>query len=198
MSRHFQFLAGALVGALAIGCGDQQPLTAPATDIPTPSYSATVEHVTAPFPFGVFGYSDGTRTLIFGAPFEDLVEFCPDPIPPVDLMKQIAVTRPDGSIKHLAVGKDMNVIVFEEAGAADCAELLDAPRYTGTARVLTTDNDLFVSGNRGESTLIQVTGTLANESGQKFHLVSINHFVLAPDGTVLNSKVTIQLTPIGG
>jgi hypothetical protein len=96
------------------------------------------------------------------------------------------------------VGKEVNVIVFDEAGASDCAELLDAPHLTGTARVLFTDNDLFVSGNRAESTLLQVTGTLTNESGQKFHLVSMSHSVFAPDGTVLNSKVTIQLTPIGG
>ena len=123
--------------------------------------------------------------------------FCPARVPTVDAFKQTIVTRPDESIKYLGVGKDVNVVVFEEAGTSDCAELLDAPRYTGTARVLFTDNDLFVSGNRTQSTLIQVTGTLTNESGQRYHLVSMNQTVLAPDGTVLNQKVTIRLTPIG-
>ena len=60
------FPAAAIV--VALGCSEQQPPTAPVADLPAPSYGAAVEHVTGPFPFGTFGYDDGSRTLIFGAP----------------------------------------------------------------------------------------------------------------------------------
>ena len=189
----------ALASALALGCGEQQSPMAPA-DQPAPSVRATVERITDVFPFGVFGFSDGTRTLIFGAPFEDLVSFCPDPVPTTDLFELLIVTRPDGSLKITGRGEEVNVVVFDAfIPDAGCDVLLGAPRYTGIVRVVVTDNDVFVSGNRANASQITVTGTVTDESGQEYHLTSFSHQVLAPGtGSVRNANVKIQLTPIGG
>jgi hypothetical protein len=190
MPRPSLLSTAALASALALGCGDQQSPVAPA-DQPL---SASVDHVTDVFPFGVFGFSDGSRTLIFGAPFEDLVTFCPDPVPTTDLFELVIVTRPDGSLKINARGEQVNVVVFDASIPGGCDLLLGAPHYTGTVRVHYTDNDVFVSGNRANASQIKVTGTVTDESGQAFHLNAHSHQVLAPStGTVLNSKVKIQL-----
>lgn len=198
MRRSFLPSTAALAGALALACDEPQSLTAPAADPTAPSLS--VERVTGPFPFGVFGFSDGSRTLIFGAPLEDLVRFCPAPVPATDPFEQLIVTRPDGSVHITARGEEVHVFVFEATSpTGNCAELLEAPRFTGTVRVHDTDNDGFVSGNRANASQIQVTGTVTDESGQLYHLVAFSHQVLAREsGVVLNSKVKIQLTPIGG
>ena len=189
----------ALASALALGCGEQQSPMAPA-DQPAPSFPATVERITDVFPFGVFGFSDGSRTLIFGAPFEDLVTFCPAAVPTTDLFELLIVTRPDGSQKLNALGDAVHVVVFDAfVPDAGCDVLLGAPHYTGTVRVHYVDNDVFVSGNRANASQITVTGTVTDESGQEYHLTSFSHQVLAPvTGDVLNAKVKIHLTPIGG
>ena len=199
MQRAFLFASStALASALALGCGEQQPPTAPA-DEPAPSISASVQRITDVFPFGVFGFSDGSRTLIFGAPFEDLVTFCPAAVPTTDLFEILVATRPDGSIKFSARGEEVNVVVFDAfVPNAGCDVLLGAPHYTGTVRVHYEDNDLFVSGNGANASQITVTGTVTDESGQEYHLTSSSHQVLAPGTAVLRqSKVKIQLTPIG-
>lgn len=68
-----------------------------------------------------------------------------------------------------------------------------------TVRVHYEDNDLFVSGNGANASQITVKGTVTDESGQEYHLTSFSHQVLAPGSSVtLQSKVKIQLTPIGG
>lgn len=196
MRLSFLLPTAALAGAL--GCGDQRPPTAPTADLPGPSLS--VARVTGPFPFGVFGFSDGNRTLIFGAPFEDLVAFCPAPVPTNDPFQQTIVTRPDGSFHITARGEAVHVVVFEASiPGANCDALLGAPHYAGTVRVHYTDNDVFVSGNRANASQITVTGTVTDESGQEYHLTAFSHQVLAPvSGSVLNAKVKIQLKPIGG
>jgi hypothetical protein len=198
---HRSFLFGsstALASVLALGCGEHPSPTAPA-DEPAPSLSASVERITDVFPFGVFGFSDGSRTLIFGAPFEDLVTFCPDPVPPTDLFEILIVTRPNGSLKFSARGEEVNVVVFDAfVPNAGCDALLGAPHYTGTVRVHSEDNDLFVSGNGANASQLTVKGTVTDESGQEYHLTSFSHQVLAPGtAVVLQSKVKIQLTPIG-
>ena len=197
MHRSF-LIASTAALALALGCGEQQSPTAPA-DQPAPSVRASVERLTDVFPFGVFGFSDGSRTLIFGAPFEDLVTFCPAAVPTNDLFEILVVTRPDGSIKFNARGEEVNVVVFDAfVPDAGCDVLLGAPHYTGTVRVHAEDNDLFVSGNRANASQITVTGTVTDESGQEYHLTSFSHQVLAPGtAVVLQSKVKIHLTPIG-
>jgi hypothetical protein len=202
MRRSFLFNAAAVTGAFALGCADQEPTTAPAADQATPSLS--VERGTGVFPFGVFGFSDGRRTLIFGAPFEDLVSFCPAPVPPVDLFDLLTVTRPDGSTKLLFKGEDVHVVVFDAVSSTCDNTLLDAPRFTGTVRVALTDSDADLSGHGADASQITVTGTVTDESGQQYHLVVSSHQVLSPASTldpfnlvVLNSKVKIQLTPIG-
>ena len=197
---HSSFLiasTAALASALTLACNEPQSPTVTAADPTAPSL---VQRITDVFPFGVFGFSDGSRTLIFGAPFEDLVTFCPAAVPTTDLFDLLIVTRPDGSDRLTARGEEVNVVVFDAfIPDAGCDALLGAPRYTGIVRVMYTDNDVFVSGNRANASQITVTGTVTDESGQDYHLTSFSHQVLAPGtGSVLNSRVKIQLTPIGG
>ena len=96
----------------------------------------------------------------------------------------------------------VNVVAIELAGPAFCDSPLGVG-FAGTARVLYTDSDVFVSGNRADASQIQVTGTVTDGSGQRYHLLAINVRVIAPGSTPdnpvdLNARAQIRLTPVGG
>ena len=115
---------------------------------------------------------------------------------------QLLVTRPDGSVKFLQRGKNVNVVVFDTTDFS-CDALLAAPHLTGTGRVNATDNDLFLSGNRANASKVHFTGTVTDESGQKWHVEAIGHQVIARGSTLdnlifLNIVSRIHLTPVGG
>jgi len=182
-----------LAGTLVLGCGEQQSPTAPAAPL-NPSFSAEVDRSPAPFGFAFGG--DG-RILVIGLTIEDLLAICSNNEPNIDLLDQLAVTRPDQSIKLLLRGKDVNVFVLDSPTSVPCDELLDVPRFTGTARVLYTDSDLDLSGHGADASMIQVTGTVTDESGQLYHLVALNHQVVDPSNTSFDNFQKIRLTPIG-
>jgi len=194
MHRPLLLPTAALASTLALGCADHQSPTAPA-DSPAPSLS--VERGTVPF---AFAFSDVGHTLFIGLSIEDLTSlFCTGTEFDVDLLNQLTVTRPDDSIKLLLRGKDVNVVVVE---FVNCDNLIDLS-LTGTARVLYTDSDAFVTGKRADASQIQVTGTVTDASGQQYHLTAVDVRVIAPGSTAenpvdLNSVIKIKLTPIGG
>jgi hypothetical protein len=191
MQRSLFIPMGMLATALALGCGDQQPSTAPAADLPAPSLG--VERGTAEFGFG---FSDGRRTVFVGLTIEDMINICAGTEHTNDQLNQLTVTRPDGSFKLLLRGEE-NVVVLEAVGLP-CDNLLDVPRLTGTARVVVTDSDVDLTGHGADASMLHVTGTVTDESGQLYHLVALNHQVVDPSNTSFDNFQKIRLTPIGG
>jgi hypothetical protein len=194
MHRAFANLMTVLTGALALGCGDPPRLTAP-TD---PSLSATVDHSTLPSGFAFF---DASRSVFIGFTIEDVIGLCAGNGFTNNEVNQLLVLRPDGSVKFLQRERDMDVVVFETP-ILSCPDLLAAPRFTGTGRLTATDGDLLLSGNRADASMVQLTGTVTDETGHRFHLVAIGHQVLAPGSTLedlvfLTTVTNIDVTPIG-
>jgi hypothetical protein len=73
--------------------------------------------------------------------------------------------------------------------------------FVGTGKVLYTDNDVFVSGNRANASQIQANGKVTDAGGQVYHLTAVNVTVRAPGedpDDILNQNTKIKLNPIGG
>lgn len=199
MSRSTLLLPTALLsGALSLGCADSQsPSVAPAN----PATAALrVERGTQPFGFA---FADDRYILFLGLTVEDLTGIlCTGAEFDVDEVEELTVVRPsDGSLKALQRG-EVNVAVAELSTLDDfCDRPLDVV-LTGTATVLYTDSDVFVSGNRADASQIQVIGTVTGPTGILYRLHAINVRVIAPgstadDPTNLNALASIQLTPAG-
>jgi hypothetical protein len=201
MRRSFLVVStAALAGAFVLGCADQPSPTAIA-DPPTPSFRATVIRGTEPFGFA---FDDGRQILFIGLSVEDLTSiFCTGTDFDVDEISGFHLLRPDGSLKEHFKGDETVVVV--DGAAFDqsfCQEPSAVPTFTGTARVVLNDNDFFVTGNRANASMLHVTGTVTDESGQLYHLVASSQQVLAPghpapDVVVQHSGIKIRLTPIG-
>ena len=162
--------AAALAGVLALGCDDQPSPTALA-DPATPSFRATVNRSTEPFGFA---FDDGRQILFIGLTVEDLTSiFCTGTDFDVDQVSGFHLLRPDGSLKDHFEG-DESVVVVDGAAFDEffCQNPLAVPTFTGTARVVLNDNDFFVTGNRANASMLHVTGTVTDESGQRYHLVA--------------------------
>ena len=190
MHRFRLISTAVLASALALGCADQQSPTAPADPV-APSLS--VERGTDEFGFG---FSDGRLTVFLGATIEDLIGICAETEFTIDQIHRLTVTRPDGSSKLLLRGKE-DVVVLEAVGLP-CGNLLDVPRLTGTARVVVTDSDVDLTGHGADGSMVQVTGTVTDESGQQYHLVALTHQVVDPSNTSFDFFAKIRLAPIGG
>jgi hypothetical protein len=189
-------LVPTIVGALVIGCADSQAPTPAAT---TPALS--VEHTTEEFGFG---FSDGHWFVFVGVSVEDLTGFlCTGTGGTVDLVDGLHVFRPDGSRKDRLKGEE-RLAVFERPAFDEsfCDDPLAVPTFTGSGRLSLNDNDFFVTGNRTDASMVHVTGTVTDESGQPYHLVAFGHQLLekghpAPDVVLKQLKYHIKLTPIG-
>jgi hypothetical protein len=167
----------ALASALALGCDDQSSPTA-TSDTPAASFDATVTR--DPEPFG-FGFGNEQYTVFIGLTVEDLISiFCTGSEFDVDLVNGFHVFRPDGSRKDQLKG-DVNVVVVQAPTffTSFCDDSLP-PTFTGTVRLSINDNDFFVTGNRGNASMVHLTGTVTDESGQRYHLTLSSQQVLAP------------------
>jgi hypothetical protein len=191
---------GVLAVALLLGCGEpQSPLGS--SDPSTPSFRATHNRATEPFGFA---FDDGRQILFIGLSVEDLTSiFCTGTDFDVDEIGGFHLLRPDGSLKEHFKGDETVVVV--EGAAFDqffCEDPSAVPTFTGTARVVLNDNDFFVTGNRANASMLHVTGTVTDESGQRYHLVASSQQVLAPghpapDVVVQHSGIKIRLTRVG-
>jgi hypothetical protein len=143
--------------------------------------------------------------VFFGLTVEGLTSiFCTGTDFEPDQFDALHLLRPDGSLKEQFKGKDVNVVVVDGPAFDQffCQNPLPVPTFTGTARIVINDNDFFVTGNRADASMVHVTGTVTDESGQLYHLVATSQQVLAPghpapDVVVQHAEVKIHLTPIG-
>jgi hypothetical protein len=187
--------AAVITGVLMLGCDDPSGVSTPETS--PPSFSVERSTVNSGFAF-----SDGRRIVFIGFTLEDMIGLCAGTGFNNSEVNQLIVTRPDGSVKFLQQGKDVNVVVFDTTDFS-CDALLAAPHFTGTGRVNATDNDLLLSGNRANASKVHFTGTVTDEGGQRWHVEAIGHQVLARGSTLdnlifLNVVTRIHLTPVGG
>jgi len=188
----------AIAGLLS--CSEHQTLTGN-SDPSAPSFRATVNRVTEPFGFA---FDDGRQILFIGLTVDALTSiFCTHTDFDIDEITGFHLLRPDGSLKEHFKGDQTVVVVDGPAfDQSFCRDASAVPTFTGTARVVLNDNDFFVTGNRANASMLHVTGTVTDESGQRYHLVALSQQVLAPghpapDVVVQHAEVKIRLTPIG-
>jgi hypothetical protein len=183
-----------LAGALALGCADSQSPTGVAAGPTGPAFS--VDRSTEPFGFA---FRDDRFVLFLGLTLGDVFTLvCVGGQLDVEEVQALTVTRPDGSLKTLQRGR-LTLVALQLPGPNFCADPTVA--FVGTGRVLYTDNDVFVTGNRANASQIQVNGTVTDASGQVYHLTAINVTVRAPGedpDDILNQNTKIKLNPIGG
>jgi hypothetical protein len=183
-----------LTAALLLGCGGSSRLTAP-PDPAAPSLSVdrSTEH------FGL-GFADDRHVVIIGATFENWAALCATGAQTWDAWNLLTVTRPDGSLKATFKGEEMNVLVWTFPADA-CTE---SPDFAGTGRIVVTDSDVNLDGRGADATGQTVTGTVTDESGQRYHLVAVIRATVPVEFTSIDNFVfdqhvlKIQLTPIGG
>jgi hypothetical protein len=191
---------GTLVIALLVGCGEPPSPTGP-SDLSTPSFRATHNRATEPFGFA---FDNGSEILFIGLTVDALTSiFCTGGDFEVDEISMVHLLRPDGSLKEHYKGNETVVVVNGAAfDQSFCQDPSAVPTFTGIARVSLNDNDFFVTGNRANASMLHVTGTVTDASGQRYHLVASSQQVLAPghpapDVVVQHAGIKIRLTPIG-
>jgi hypothetical protein len=202
MHRSLLLPAAAFAATLSLGCSDRQSPTSPADDLPAPAFGASVERSTTPLGFA---FDDGRHILFLGVTYEALVSiFCTGTPFVVDEVNQLLVTRPDGSTKLQFKG-EVNVVVVDLVAfdQSFCQNPAAVPTYTGTARLVLNDGDLDLSGHGADAAQMHLVGTVTGQTGQRYHLVAINHSVIgaeftSPDDyTIRHAVQDIKLTPIG-
>ncbi len=150
-------------------------------------------------PFG-FAFADDRYVLFLGLTLENVITaVCVGGQVDVEELQALTVTRPtDESLKTLQRGT-LTLVAIELAGPDFCADPTVA--FVGSGRVLYTDNDVFVSGNRANASQIQANGRVTDASGQVYHLTAVNVTVRAPGedpDDLLNQNTKIKLNRIGG
>jgi hypothetical protein len=184
--------AVALASAVALGCTDQQPPMAPATDLPIAS-SATADRSTGPF--FALGFGNDQYTALIGATLENWLTFCQTGEENWDDWEILTVTRPDGSQKTTTKGSAQHLLVWQNP-ADLCA---DTPDYSGIVRSLATDSDVDLSGNGADASGHRVRGIVSDASGQRYRFHSVFQLTVAPPYTLDNfvivwhsQKITIR------
>ncbi len=194
-------LSGAF--ALVLGCAEPAGVASdPVQDSPTtPSlrtennpggFGAVVIHAEQ----GAFLSGGEGLVQLIGWTFDELEEFCATGNISIGSLRELSVFRPDGSLKEGLHGARIPLLVWQTDNFDLCG-ILDLPHLTGTGNMFASDNDFNVSGNRTESTVGSVHGTVTSEDGQSFRFTQKFHAVILRTGELHKFVSTNELTPIG-
>jgi hypothetical protein len=134
--------------------------------------------------------------MLIGWTFDELELFCTTGEITIGSLRELAVVRPDSSLKYGLHGAHIPLLVWQTTNNNLC-ELLDVPHLTGTGQFFASDNDFFVSGNRTESTVGAVHGQVVSEDGERFRFTQEFHAVILRTGEVHKFIFDLELTPIG-
>lgn len=145
---------------------------------------------------GAFFSAEGGLAMIIGWTFDELDLFCTTGEITIGSLRELLVTRPDGSVKASLHGTQIPLLVWQTENT-DLCQVLDVPHLTGTGQFFASDNDFFVSGNRTESTVGGVHGQVVSEDGQRFRFTQEFHAVILRSGEVHKFVLDLELTPIG-
>jgi hypothetical protein len=196
--------AAALAAALALGCGDNDGVTSPATQT-RPSFGAEVIRFEAPWE-NHFADASAGLTLLAGATLDELPDLCAGGgfTKVADWLLVVHPSKGGETVLHARIKNDeLSVVVWGTATDDICGDLQGvAPLAVGTVHEMFTDNDFAGTGSHADSFGDRIEGTVANPAtGQRYHLkVGIpGRLVVLPDGTVkVPVGAFIRLTPIGG
>jgi hypothetical protein len=145
---------------------------------------------------GAFFTAEGGLAMIIGWTFEELELFCTTGEITIGSLRELIVTRRDGSLKASLHGTRIPLLVWE-TDSPDLCQVLDEPHLTGTGRFFASDNDFFVSGNRTESTVGGINGHVVSEDGRRFRATQKFHAVILRNGDLHKFVLDLELTPIG-
>jgi hypothetical protein len=192
MPRSFLIAAGVLASAL--GCNDVSSPTPPA-EPQSPAFSASVERFTEPY-FNILVDESQGLVAVLGLGDEQLPGLCGGQEVTFDQLFDVAVNRPDGSIKLTARGS-VRLTVYSLDGITDLCQLIDAtPLATGTAQFNHTDNDFFVSLNRTNSFGETLVG-VASGSGGRFLVHAGFRITISRDGVGQLRSASFTIKPLG-
>ena len=200
--------AAVLAGALALGCVDKETPTDPAATAPSFRTEQNPEGAGAVVIHDeqgaiIFGYPDPAPgvTVLVGWTLAEAEHFCATGEVTIGALTELLVNRPDGSLHQILHGAQIPLLIWEPAipfidPIAEFCGLLALPHLTGAAQVTTSDNDVFVSGNRADAAHSLVRGQATSETGERFRFSGSFHAVILRNG---EQRVTLEfkLTPIG-
>jgi hypothetical protein len=194
MLRSLLIPTAVLTSALALGCAEQQPPTAPAVgSTASPTFARTAGSsgavvVRDAVPFGFFIVDeDPELTTLIGLTAADLAQWCVSGTLP-ELVDVLAVERPTGAVKVLFKDEDIRVTVWPVSTFDLCGVLtVTSPLAEGTAH--------FVNRDNGRNTFgISAQGTVANvETGEQLKYLAILRAIISPSGELRFPVADIKL-----
>ena len=190
--------AGALAGALALGCTDQQSPMAPAADPSSPSARAERFPAFAALQMG----GDPSNPLALQAgylPGVTAEDICADPFQGVDTEAQTGqdvFTQPGGFHERVS-GRDVHLVLYQFGGGpvVEQCQLVGAPVLgTGTGNFSWNLN----VGRSGGRVVIHLTihGTIDLVSGGQARVLGTARVLILPDGTLFFDEERVRLTPL--
>jgi hypothetical protein len=204
--RHSLFLpAATLASALLLGCGGEPVPSEPANLRPS---FRTEQNPDGPGAFVIIGpefaffESDPAvvapppnYTLMIGWTLPELLDFCATGEPTLSDIQRLLVFRPHGTeelpdLHTIFHGAQLPLLVWDTAipfidpfgELCDLAE--NHPHMEGTGQVISTDNDVFVTGNRADAFHTLVNGQVTSESGDRFRVSARFRGNVLPSGEV--------------
>jgi hypothetical protein len=188
----------ALTGALVPACGDQTDPTD--IDQAQPPSLRTDRNPEGPGAF--VGKVDGQLTFIFPDPAsglnvtagftpEALAAFCARQPFEGQPSRIKGVVRPDSSFTDLTRARNVTLMVFVDDNQDVCDG--PAPFAIGQGDFRNHDNDLFVSGLRGNSFGFRVVGQVTDVNGVRHHLSAAFHGIIYRDGSLRITRTGIVL-----
>jgi hypothetical protein len=206
MRSSFHLSSAAVIGALALGCGDHPSPTTPTDDSPSVStapgdaHAASVERTTLDIGFPIFDEERGL-TAVFGNTFAELAVICAAGTAPSG-MPVLIVTRPTGAVKLLLKNPEAEVVVWQLVSGDLCGVLATTEPYAeGTVRLRLNDNEAsdFPIGPGGNAVSIHAKGTVTVvETGEELDFRAFEHYTLPPGSTsfedlrLLRSEIVLR------
>jgi hypothetical protein len=186
-------VAGTLMAAvLAAGACRDMGTTAPPEAGPLASFAgARVEGTSLDFAVRVSDPASGL-SVYAGGTAEEFAAYCATGSFEADSRWQdLAVTRPRGALHAVDKGRPVPVVVYRAVYYEVCDGT--APVYaTGTADIVSTDNDYYLAGPGGESFGFQGSGIVTASSGERLRLHLVARVIIHPDGSYQEaSKVSL-------
>jgi hypothetical protein len=188
--------AGALAGALALGCADQPAPTAPTGNPPVPTFRA--ERFPAAFGFQMGGDPSNPLALQAGYAADVTAEdICADPNQALSgPQKGQDVFTPSGGLHERVSGRDVHLVLYQFGGGpvtAQC-QLVGAP-VLGMGTGDFTWN--FSAAGQGRVIAhLTVHGTIDLVGGGQARVLGTARVLILPDGTVFFDEERVRLTPL--
>ena len=193
--RHPLCLAALATAGLMSACSSDSPPTAP--DDLGPS-ARTANAPLGPGAFvlrfdGVIGLAfsgpDEPYSVVAGLTLDQLAALCAGGDFQLEPATGQDVFRPDGSVHELFRARGVTVVVLEGAFADIC----DTPFAVGRGNYTSTDNDLFVSGNRTNSFGFRLRGRVTDAEGERHHLLAKFHALITRRGEFREIALDVRL-----